>query len=406
MMPEAQSNFLRGNEYLAQGALLDAIVSYQKVFEIRPDHGPAHCGASLAYLQLGRFDQAEAHARAALARDTELADAHDLLGLAQNNQGRGQEAECSFRQALKLRPDSAEILSHLGNTLIHRGRFSEAGSHLRCALVLEPALMEALYNLAAAHAHMGRYDSAETFLGRALGVDAQHLGSLMMLGDFLNAKGRFKEAETLYLRALAIRPKDPTAWSALPSLRKMTTDDAGWMATAEEMVEHGLTPNEEISLRFAMGKYCDDVANFDQAFSHFRRANELSKEFAGNRYDPQGRTLLVDRLMQIFARDRLLRVHDGASDSMRPVFIVGMPRSGTTLVEQIIASHPEAFGAGELNFWGNTYKTHEKAILNGDAAGGMLSDVAQGYLQHLIGFNRTAARIVDKILARPLESSD
>ncbi len=129
----------------------------------------------------------------------------------------------------------------------------------------------------------------------------------------------------------------------------MTTADSEWLKSAEKIATSGIHPLEEANLRFAMGKYCDDVNDFARAFQNYKRGNELLKSAAED-YDRKERSRLVDELIRGYSGRRYRQLGRGSS-STKPVFVVGMPRSGTSLAEQIIASHPAAYGAGELRFW-------------------------------------------------------
>jgi hypothetical protein len=130
----------------------------------------------------------------------------------------------------------------------------------------------------------------------------------------------------------------------------MTNADGEWFKGAEEIATSGIDPLEEANLRFAMGKFCDDVNDFAQAFQNFKRGNALLKSAAED-YDPKERSLFIDELIRVYSREAISTVGATGSSSAKPVFVVGMPCSGTSLAEQIIASHPAAYGAGELQFW-------------------------------------------------------
>ena len=145
----------------------------------------------------------------------------------------------------------------------------------------------------------------------------------------------------------------------------------------------------EINLRYAIGKYFDDVQDYEQAFGSYRLANELTRRF-GARYDRQLLTRSVDRMTAMFDREWLRRSRLAAIRSERPVFIVGMPRTGTTLAEQILASHPAVFGAGELPFWNDAAAAHDS---------GTLDALAEEYLRQLADLSGDALRVVDKMPA-------
>src|SRR5262249_41889000 len=152
--------------------------------------------------------------------------------------------------------------------------------------------------------------------------------------EFEQDKGHFSEAGTLYRRATAIDPNFAQAWAGLTGLRKMTPDDAPWLREAQRVLNSKLPLRQEIQLRYAVGKYFDDLRDYPAAFSHFASANELTKRIAP-RYD----ALMWEKQFEATTADShaLLRPGAaplGAAASSRPVFIVGMPRSGTSLAEQ------------------------------------------------------------------------
>jgi hypothetical protein len=184
------------------------------------------------------------------------------------------------------------------------------------------------------------------------------------------------------------------AWAALPGTRKMTADHADWYKSVQEIATSAIHPMEEANLRFAMGKYCDDTEDFARAFGHFKRGNELLKTSAES-YDRKERTRLVDESIRVYSRGTISNIGAAGSSSAKPVFVVGMPRSGTSLAEQIIASHPAAVGAGELNFWVNLI-AHDMSLTHDVMQVPKRPQVAEQYLRVLEGFSASASRIVDK----------
>jgi len=175
----------------------------------------------------------------------------------------------------------------------------------------------------------------------------------------------------------------------------MTSSDAAWLKGALEAAAAGLTPVEEAHIRFALGKYYDDVADFTQAFSNYRRGNELQKALAPP-YDREGRTHYVDDLIGVYTPEWLATVHPGSSDSTRPVFVAGMMRSGTSLVEQIIASHAAASGVGEFDFWHIAARKHETVLRHELPAAPLRRKLAGAYLQALKAHSAETMRVVDK----------
>jgi hypothetical protein len=154
----------------------------------------------------------------------------------------------------------------------------------------------------------------------------------------------------------------------------------------------------QISLHYALGKYFDDVRQYDAAFSQYRQANELTKRY-GVEYNRAKLTRRIDKIISSFDATFVRACHEGVSASEVPVFIVGMPRSGTSLTEQILASHPAVFGAGEVTFWNAAYNTYRDAELDGKAGANLLPGMAAAYLDQLALLSDGAPRVVDKMPA-------
>jgi tetratricopeptide (TPR) repeat protein len=215
------------------------------------------------------------------------------------------------------------------------------------------------------------------------------------MGFLTKTEGHFDEAEAMFKRALEADPKMPSAWAAMAGLRKMTPSDAAWLQSAEEIAASGITVMDEADVRFAIAKYCDDVGDLKRAFQSYERANELHK-MAATSYDRDARAQLVDDLMRVYTREAISNVGPLASDSMKPIFVVGMPRSGTSLMEQIIASHPDAKGAGELAFWSRTARDHKTVLRRTLLDESTRKRLAEDCLRDLQARAGDALRIVDK----------
>jgi hypothetical protein len=143
-----------------------------------------------------------------------------------------------------------------------------------------------------------------------------------------------------------------------------------------------------------MGKYCDDIKDFPRAFQNFKRGNELLKTAAED-YDRKERSHLIDESIRVYSRDAISKIGAPGSSSTKPVFVVGMPRSGTSLAEQIIASHPEGSGAGELPYWADLI-AKDTSLIRDILSVPTRPKVAEEYLRILEGFSATASRVVDK----------
>jgi tetratricopeptide (TPR) repeat protein len=360
-LSRVQALLLQGTEQAARGAHADAAQSYEEV----------------------------------LALDPRNAGAHNNLGVALCNLGRYVEAAEQFRQAIGIKDNYADAQFNLGSLLRSQGRYVESEQPLRRALKIKPIHIEAQISLAATLVNFGRMRESRELLDKALRTAPRHVDGLLTMGQLAAREGRFAEAEGWFNRALEVDPKAPHAWVGLAALRRMTSADAAWLRGAEQSADGGLQPMIEANVRYAIGKYYDEVGDFGRAFRSYQRANELVKTGA-EPYDRDARTRFVDGLIQAYPRAMPGQEQPGAADSALAVFVVGMPRSGTTLIEQIVASHPAVHGAGELEFWGFTVRKHEARLQREPPGEALRRKLAAKYLRVLAGGAPGALRVVDK----------
>jgi tetratricopeptide (TPR) repeat protein len=353
--------FAQGNKCLDRGAYSEAAELYAQLVENDPRNSQALHNLGAALEKLGRLSEAEGHLRQAVAINPNFAEAHCNLGVILRRKGEISESEIWLRQAVKLKPNYVDARIQHGVTLLALGRLRETRARLAKVLKTAPRNADARY----------------------------------LMGHIAKMEGRFEEAETHFQGALEINPRMPNAWAALAGTRKMTRADAGWLEGAQEILTGKISPAEEADLRFAMGKYCDDIGDYKQAFQNYQRANQLLKTIA-EPYDPDARTCFVDDMIRIYEPDAHPRAGRGASDSAKPVFVVGMPRSGTSLVEQIIASHPNAKGVGELGFCSDSMRSHDSELRCGSLDMPTRKKLAETYLKVLESKSGDAPRIVDK----------
>jgi tetratricopeptide (TPR) repeat protein len=346
---------------LARGEIAESVKRLQDVIAIDPRHAAAHGKLGAALFHLGRYDEAELEFRRVIELKRGVADAHQNLGTLLRWKGNFAASEEALRRAVKLNPTDIEALVSLGMTLGMRGRLNEAKRYIDGALRLRP---------------------------RSASVRCA-LGWLAITG------GRFQEAEKHYRLALESDPKRADAWALLPATRRMTSADGEWLQGAERALESGVSPIVEAQLRFAMGKYFDDLGEFSRAFAEFKRANRLQKLVAAP-YDRAARSQFVDDMIRVYTRQHLAQPASGASESAKPIFLVGMMRSGTSLVEQIIASHPNAVGAGELEFWQTMALKHEQLLRREPPDTMLAKRLGDDYLKILAQHSAHAQRVVDK----------
>jgi tetratricopeptide (TPR) repeat protein len=357
---KAQDLFRRGNKLIDQGSYAEAAALFKEAAQLDSSHAEALNNLGSAFSQLGQFDEAERCFREAIAAKPGFSDAHGNLGVLLRQKSYLSDSETSLRRALKLRPTNADARVNLGLTLVMLGRLRDARACFAKVLKSAPRDFRALFGM----------------------------------GQIAVMEGRFEEAEAAYRRVIEINPKMTNAWASLALTRKMTPSDREWYESVQAIATSASNPVEQAQLRFAMGKYCDDVNNFAEAFENFKRGNELLKAAAPD-YDRKARSQFVDKLARVYSREAISKIAAFGSSSAKPVFVVGMPRSGTSLAEQIIASHPAAYGMGELDFW-NSPPLMEAGITQGIFSETARLKVAEDYLRILESSSKSASRIVNK----------
>jgi tetratricopeptide (TPR) repeat protein len=426
----AHNNF--GNAHLEIGQCAEAAAAYRRALSLSPDNADIHCNLANALRQLGQLPEALIESERAIALNPRLSMAHNNLGLVLAGQGRRDEAVVSYRRALALNPGYLEALNNLGNVLHELGERGEAVTLYRKAIELDPQRPDSHGNLGNVLTELGRLEQAMESFRRALALQPQHLQAHLGLGTALQMRGRASEAQESYQAALALEPHNvealtlqgelhanrgqfgeahelfqraleldadfPFVYCSIAAHRKMTDEDGAWREGVEALLARPLPLGHQISLRYALGKYCDDLCRYDEAFGHYRAANDLSKRY-GASYEPGKLSERVERIIGRFDAALLRQPQGESAASELPVFIIGMPRSGTSLTEQILASHPAVFGAGELRFWNRAFSEFEAAQSKGDSTARVIPAMARDYLERLRSLSDGALRVVDKMPA-------
>jgi len=343
---------------------------------------------------LGRYDLCVRCYRDALARAPADARLHANVGHALHCLGDFRAAIEHCRRAIELEPGLPEAHLHLGNSLLALNALFEADAAYRAGLEIVP-------NHAALHtAHamveraLGKLADAEASTRRALALQPGAADTLALLGSLAIDHGRFDEAEALLRKALAIEPELPEALTSLAVVRKMSPDDAAWRDVAERVLTRGLPVQHAVNLHHALGKYYDDVEDREAAFRHHRMGNELARRSRA-RYDRAEMAERVTRILAAFDRNALAALRSGGTVSERPIFVVGMPRSGTSLTEQILAAHPQVHGAGELLYW--IFAADAERAATPERRAATIAELGRAYLDGLAAQTRDAARVVDKL---------
>ncbi|HWE50061.1 MAG TPA: sulfotransferase [Bryobacteraceae bacterium] len=312
---------------------------------LRPDHPEYHYEIAVAFHREGRPQWAITHYGRALALDPLCARAHNNLGRILHDQGQFDAAASHFGKALSIQPDCAEFHYNVGIALAAQNNIDEAVIHYHRAIALKPDYADAHHNLASALETAGKPDEALAHYQRALALHPGHAEAHNNSGNILKEHGRFKEALAHYDRSLAIQPGFAQAHYNRAEIRTFVPGDPD-LAVLEALADDSKTPPvTALHVHFALAKALEDTGNFARSFEHLRIANGLKRDLV--RYDEARIDDLFRDIARIFDRELLEGLHGAGDPSSVPVFILGMPRSGSSLIEQILASHPQIQGGGE-----------------------------------------------------------
>lgn len=345
-MAEAHAGL--GNAHRILGRLEEAVGHYLNALSVRPEYAAAHNDIAGVLHMLGCSDEAIDHYKQALAAQPDYADAHYNLANILGELGRREEAIGHYAKALEIRPVFAEARNNMANVLQALGRYDEAVAQYEAAVGLKPGYAEAYHNLGKAYFALNRHQYAIAAYEKALAIDPS---KAMVYNDLAAAHlvlGHLREAYAAFGAALVRAPRNAAIHLNLAGLARFTADDPR-LAALEKLAElaPSLSENDQIALHFALGKAHGDIKNRERSFRHLLKGNALKRRQIV--YDEKAAFTGFARMCAAFTPE-VIQAKRGCGDYSRlPIFIVGMPRSGTTLLEQILASHSGVFGAGEID---------------------------------------------------------
>lgn len=319
---------------------------YRQVLDEQPNHAAALHYLGLVAQQTGRSSEARELLQRSIEIDPADPRAHNHLGQVLFALDRRAEAVASFEQALALDPEHTDAMNNLAN-LIKTRDLDRAIALYRRVLELRPEASHAAYNLANALQSDDQYGEAQLLFERAIQLDADNHLAHHNLGVLLEQQGRFDAAMTHYQAARRINPKHARSLARLLSLRSYEPDEQS-VRDAEVMIASNRTAQpDQVRLHGGLGKHYERRKDFDQAFEHFSAANALSAAQAAP-FDISRVRTYFDRIISTFTSAHFQTARPLGNPTAQPIFIVGLPRSGTTLTEQILGSHPAVLTTGEL----------------------------------------------------------
>ncbi len=392
---EAAQRFRRqGVGLVRAGKLPAAITALRQATRLDPADAGSHRALGLALLRSGRLAEATASFELAIVLEEDVAAAHHNLAVALDRQGLTEKAMAAYRRAVELMPELAAGHRRLAELLEAEGDAEDAAASYRRAAAADPETTLARLSQADAVLLDGDPRQAEALLRQAIALDAASDRLHRALGDILAMEGHFDEAIAAFDRALDLNPLQAGAHLAAVQAKKSTAADRPRLDRMLAALDSaGIDDTHRLSLHFAIGKMLDDLGEYRQAIWHFDQANEIRRRTA--RFDGPGLAEHVDRLAARYTADFVAAGDAFGLADETPLLIVGMPRSGTTLVEQIVSSHHRVAAGGELRFWVKRAAPSgiaEATYLSAAAGRGLSGE----YLALLRGIGPHAARVTDK----------
>ena len=344
----APAHFALGQALIALGKGEEADQAFEASFDLDPEK--KNLALAAEHQKAGRMEEAESMYREILRENPKHVDALRLLGTICANDKRVDEAERLFRRSIAQAPDFAGAILDLGRLLKEQNRWEEAIECFEKVNRLEPRNVQSRFQLASTLAPAALTYAAVEAYQEVLKLRPQHAGALLGLGHVLKTMGQQAEAVQAYRDCISVNPDGGETYWSLANLKtyQLRDDDIAEMESRLENSE--LSDQSTVNFMFALAKATEDRGDFDRGWEYYVAGN--SKQRMLERYDPVQTEVTNDEIVDVFAREFLEANQGLGHPDPAPIFVLGLPRSGSTLIEQILASHSEVEGTAELPYAG------------------------------------------------------
>jgi len=386
-----------------RGNYKEARQLFTRAVELEPDNGAFHNALGVVLRNVKEPEEAIRHLEEAVRLRPEDASAVGNLGNAYRGMKQFDKAEAALKKAVELDPQSGSLRINLASMLVEHGRYEDAAVHVEAALRSSPDYAPALREQANILLSRRKHAEAVDYYRRAVEGDPKDHLAWHNYATTLQFLGRLDEAAEAYRRAIEIKPDFAEARRQLSGVQTYKPEDADLPELESHLEDPDQTDEQRAEIYFALSKIHGDLGHYEEAITCAQAANQIMRQ--KQPFDAANNRAYVNRLIKTFGEKFMEKRQGFGIVSDLPVFILGMPRSGTTLVEQILASHPQVYGAGELK------KFHEvvislpgrlrKNVANPEASALLdretSKEMAREYLDYLRAQHPTAARVTDKM---------
>ena len=386
---------VQGARLVRQGRHAQAIAPLRRSVELDPTVATAQHDLGLACLAAGRLEEAASAFASTVRLNPDLASAHHNLGLALDHLGRVDHAFLAYEAAVKLEPKLDTAQFRLGQIYLGRGRGAAAAAFRAAAAATTAGSAQARISEAFAADAEGKGAEAQALLRAVIAADPACGMAYLVLGQILAQAGQSAEAAACLERGITLVPEMLAAWQGFAANTRFTAADRALIERIRACLERpNLTVAQRKAIHFALGKAHDDIGDYAEAMRHIDAANRIRSAAAV--LDRASLARQTGWLIAATPPGYLDRRPDLGVADETPILIVGMPRSGTTLVEQILSSHPDVAPGGELGFWLERNRAGV-GIFDAAARPEVVRSLADDYLAVLRAISPDAARVTDKM---------
>lgn len=423
---------LLANACLKSGEYMQAIKIFNEAISINSNLADCFSGLGWAYFNLENFDSAEESFNTALSLNSAHSDANIGAARICIKKSKSSEAEKRLLRVLEQYPENEESLFQLGQIKLKANDFEKASALFEKLLKINPKHTSALYSNAHVAKAQGYIEKAIVLLKKIVALDAKYPAVYLELGDLLIISSLFKEAVETFKKHLKLKKESPAATAGIaaalnglgeydnahkylkpfleknvlhPGIAKAYVKICRKINLCEDAIKYmeqvinmpDIENHNKISMHYLMAKIHDEESQFEQAFVHCKKANELRPD----NYSAIEYNAMIRAIINVFMQRSLSSLPRANIETHKPIFIIGMPRSGTSLVEQILSCHGDVFAAGELRTISDEIKKLGSNLRYpqcvNEITQEMLKSAANNYISHIENIASGEIRVTDKM---------
>ncbi len=399
---DAEAQYMLGCSLARLGQLNEAIHAFEHSIKIQPNVAQTHFALSGAWLALGQQAEAINSLNTVLQLNEKMPEVHVALAKIQAKQGNIVEAHKHLERALEINPKISDASLALGSIQLESGDYKKALPYFEQALKYNSKNPEALCGMAISLGNQSRMKEARNYYRKAIRINPNNVEAVSGLAMIYNFSGEYDKAIDLIHPLLKKKIYHSTLSIAfLQSCKHSDRCQEAIDYVNEVLKQPGLSQFALKNMHFTAAEVMDRMQHYEAAFAHYKAGNEAMNPL----YDTVAHTQYINNLVDVFTPDLFMKIPRAHNKNKRPVFIVGMPRSGTSLTEQILAAHPKVYAAGELDVLSVITQQMKFKLGNKEAfpfyigklGQDKIDEMAKQYLDRLTGLSKQAERVTDKM---------